>query len=151
MRKTGSAAFLAALICLGAPARADFLDTLWRVTAFDGEAWFAKPETIIGRTQEFYKGWAEGVFHACDYDGQSATYTAYDDADAFLANPEFALFSSVADAMRADGGKVFVHRISCNGKGDPARRRTLYPVVTNEVRKQAWHLFEGGVYTLTAQ
>jgi hypothetical protein len=148
MRKT--AALIGALLCIGAPARADFIDTTWRVTAFAGEAWFAKTELIIGRTQEFYKGFAQGVFYACDYEGQSATYTSYD-VESFLANPEFATFAAVADALRADGGKVFVHRISCNGKNDPARRRTLYPFVTTDTREQAWHLFEGGIYTLTAE
>lgn len=149
MRRPGPAALIAALLCLTAPARADFTDTLWRVTAFDGEAWHAKPAQIIGRTQDFYKGWAEGVFYACDYVRQSKTCTSYD-VDGFLANPEFAQFAAVAEKLRADGGQVFVHRFSCEGKGDPAMRRVLWPFVTNQTRKTAWALFEGGIYTLTA-
>jgi len=43
---------------------------------------------------------------------------------------------------------LFVHRITCEGGGSSAERGTMYPFVTNEARKSAWYLFEGGVFTL---
>ena len=143
------AALVSALIAVPGAALGDFLDTTWTVTGFAGEAWFAEPETIIGQTQTFERGYAEGVFYQCDFGGQSSTYTAYATED-FLANPEFALFAPLAEALAADGTRIFVHRVSCNGGGDPALRRVLYPFVTSESRQAAWVLFEGGVYTLAA-
>jgi hypothetical protein len=135
--------------CLAATAaQADFIDTKWTVTSFAGEAWFVDAPGLIGATQEFYKGFAAGAFYACDYAGQSMTYTTYSTAD-FLANPEFATFAVVADQVKAAGATVYVHRISCAG-GDAATRRVIYPFVTTEGRKTAFYLFEGGVFTLQA-
>ena len=56
---------------------ANFIDTKWKVSNVVGETWFSKSENIIGKYQEFYKGFSEGVFYSCDYAGQSATYNAY--------------------------------------------------------------------------
>ena len=36
-----------------------------------GELWCAEEEVIIGKNQEFFKGFADGVFNSCDYAGQS--------------------------------------------------------------------------------
>ena len=56
---------------------ANFIDTKWKVSNVVGETWFSKSENIIGKYQEFYKGFSEGVFYSCDYAGQSATYNVY--------------------------------------------------------------------------
>ena len=58
---------------------------------FLGEAWFADTKNIIGKTQDFYKGWSKGVFYSCNYAGQSATYNSYTPGE-FLKNEEFSLF-----------------------------------------------------------
>ena len=50
-----------------------------------GEPWFADPSSIIGKDQEFFKGWAEGVFYECDYKGQSKIFTHYQ-LEEFLEN-----------------------------------------------------------------
>ena len=41
-----------------------FIDTKWKVLDFLGEAWFADTKNIIGKTQDFYKGWSKGVFYS---------------------------------------------------------------------------------------
>ena len=41
---------------------AQYIDTKWTVTGYFGELWFAEEEEILGKHQEFYKGWADGVF-----------------------------------------------------------------------------------------
>lgn len=64
---------------------AQFVDTKWKVIDHVGETWFSEPEEIIGKHQEFYKGWAEGVFYSCDYAGQSKTYNIYTQKE-FLSN-----------------------------------------------------------------
>ena len=132
---------------LATPAQADFIDTTWTVTAFMGEAWFVDPDTLTGATQTFEAGYAEGAFYACDFAGQSASYTTYDPA-AFLANPEFAGFTTLEDARLTGAGTIFVHRITCEGQGDPAARRVLYPFVTTDGRDVAFYPFEGGIFTL---
>ena len=61
---------------------------------FLGEAWFADTKNIIGKTQDFYKGWSKGVFYSCDYAGQSAIYNSYT-PDKCLKNKEFSLFKNL--------------------------------------------------------
>lgn len=142
--RTAAAAFGA---ILSAPAHADFIDTRWSVVGFTGEAWFIDPKSVIDQSQTFYRGYAEGVFYNCDFAGQSSTYTRYDN-DAFFANPEFELFLPLREGMTLGSESLFVHRVTCEGDGNPAQRRAMYPFVTNEARKSAWYLFEGGVFSL---
>lgn len=132
---------------LSAPAQADFIDTRWSVVGFTGEAWFINPQSVIGQSQTFNRGYAEGVFYNCDYAGQSSSYTRYEN-DAFFANSEFELFLPLREEMTLSSEALFVHRITCEGGGNPAKRRVMYPFVTNEARKSAWYLFEGGVFSL---
>lgn len=132
---------------LSVPAQADFIDTRWSVVGFTGEAWFINPQSVIGQPQTFNRGYAEGVFYDCDYAGQSSSYTRYEN-NAFFANPEFELFLPLREEMTLSSEALFVHRITCEGGGNPAKRRVMYPFVTNEARKSAWYLFEGGVFSL---
>lgn len=132
---------------LSAPVKADFIDTRWSVVGFTGEAWFINTQSVISQSQTFNRGYAEGVFYNCDYAGQSSTYTRYDN-DAFFANPEFELFMPLREDMTLSSEALFVHRITCEGDGNPTKRRVMYPFVTNEARKSAWYLFEGGVFSL---
>jgi len=132
---------------LSAPAYADFIDTRWSVVGFIGEAWFINSESVVGQSQTFNRGYAEGVFYNCDNAGQTSTYTRYDN-EAFFTNPEFELFLPLREGMTLSSEAIFVHRITCEGGDNPAQRRVLYPFVTNETRKSAWYLFEGGVFSL---
>jgi hypothetical protein len=129
------------------PAHADFIDTRWSVVGFTGEAWYINTQSVIGQSQTFNRGFSEGAFYNCDYAGQSSTYTRYEN-DAFFANPEFELFLPLREEMTLSSESLFVHRITCEGGGNPAQRRVMYPFVTNEARKSAWYLFEGGVFSL---
>lgn len=141
--------FAAALVVLWwAPATADYIDTTWSVVGWTGEAWYIEPQSVIGKTQMFNKGEAEGIFYKCDFKGQSSTYTTYNSVDDFLEIPEFELFKPAERELRQSGPKVFVHRITCEGSGRPADRRVLYPFVTTEARHSAYYLFEGGYFSL---
>ncbi len=130
-------------------AKADFIDTTWSVVGYSGEPWFINTPDVIGRTQTFNSGWAEGVFFNCDFAGLSSTYTTYEPND-FFSNPEFVLFKTVENGMRLSTAKIFVHRVTCEGNGNPLHRQVIYPFVTNDARKSAWYLFEGGVFSLSA-
>lgn len=146
--RTFSAIFASGLcLAMSTPVHADFIDTRWSVVGFTGEAWFINSQSVIGQSQTFNRGFAEGVFYNCDYAGQSSTYTRYDN-DAFFANPEFELFLPLREEMTLSSEALFVHRITCEGGDSPAKRRVMYPFVTNEARKSAWYLFEGGVFSL---
>jgi hypothetical protein len=127
--------------------RADSVEANWTVVGFEGEAWFITPRVVIGQSQIFDRGFATGVFYYCNYAGQSLTYTRYTNDD-FFANQEFRLFSILREEMTLGSEALFVHRITCEGGGNPAERRVMYPFVTNESRKSAWYLFEGGVFSL---
>ena len=132
---------------LATQAHADFIETTWTVDSFTGEAWFIDPAALQGATQYFEAGYAEGAFYACDFAGQSMSYTTYAPED-FLANPEFAAFATLDDPRFTLASELFVHRITCEGQGDPAARRVLYPFVTTDGRDAAFLPFEGGIFTL---
>lgn len=139
----------AATLALGlavSPASADFVDTTWKVEKFTGEAWFVQPKEVMGQTQVFDGGYAEGFFYDCDFNGQSMTYTTYVNDD-FFENPEFDRFTPLKADMEADSDTLFVHRITCNGS-ELVPPRALYPFVTNETGERAWYLYEGGVFSL---
>ena len=148
MKSVLSAAAVIGTLLSPGLARADFIDTTWTVIGWTGEVWYANTQNIVGKSQAFFKGEASGTFYSCDFAGQSSTYTTYATVDAFLANPEFELFKPAEKDLRLSGPKVFVHRITCDGDGNPAKRRVLYPFVTTEKRHSAYYLYEGGYFSL---
>ena len=117
--------------------------------------WFAEEEDILGKHQEFYKGWADGVFYSCDYAGQSATYNTHTITE-FLVNKEFELvnqekaFSKVFEenGLMNENTKVFVHRITCNGS-KVTDRKVLYPFITVDGSNKAFYVYEGAIITFT--
>ena len=133
---------------------AQYIDTKWTVTGYFGELWFAEEEDILGKHQEFYKGWADGVFYSCDYAGQSKTYNTYIIKE-LLGNKEFGLvnqdraFSKVfaENGLINENTKVFVHRITCNGK-KISERKVLYPFITVDRSNKAFYVYEGAIITL---
>ena len=133
---------------------AQYIDTKWTVTGYFGELWFAEEEDILGKYQEFYKGWADGVFYSCDYAGQSKTYNTYTIKE-LLGNKEFGLvnqdraFSKVfaENGLTNENTKVFVHRITCNGK-KVSERKVLYPFITVDRSNKAFYVYEGAIITL---
>lgn len=140
-------ALFALLMLTAAPALADRIEIPWKVASFTGEAWFIDPARIFGATRSFEGGYAEGVFYACEFAGPFMTYTTYAPED-FLANPEFAAFAMLDDPLFTLAGDLFVHRITCEGGGDPAARRVLSPFVTTDGHDVALYPFEGGIFTL---
>jgi hypothetical protein len=122
------------------------VDGIWVVAKHDGETWYAEKSEILGKTQEFEKGFSEGVFFQCNYAGLSMTYTKYT-AEEFLKNREFELFKKLR-VLGSYSSRVFVHRITCNGKRKNDRK-VLYPFVTITPNwSKAFYLYEGGVFTL---
>ncbi len=133
---------------------AQYIDTKWTVTGYFGELWYAEEKDILNKKQQFFKGWANGVFYSCDYAGQSATYNTYTIKE-FLGNREFGLvnqdnaFSKVfaQNGLTNENTKVFVHRITCNGK-KVSDRRVLYPFITVDSSNKAFYVYEGAIITL---
>ena len=131
-----------------------FIDTKWTVTGYFGELWFAEEEDIIGKQQEFFKGWSDGVFYSCNYAGQSKTYNTHTIKE-FLGNKEFGLvnqdkaFSKVfaKNGLVDKNKKIFVHRITCNGK-KVVDRKVLYPFITVDGSNKAFYVYEGAIFTL---
>ena len=133
---------------------AQYIDTKWTVTGYFGELWYAEEKDILGKKKEFFKWWANGIFYSCDYAGQSATYNAYTIKE-FLENKEFELvnqdnaFSKVfaQNGLTNENSKVFVHRITCNGK-KVSDRKVLYPFITIDRSNKAFYVYEGAIITL---
>ena len=98
----GAASFalvLPIVIAFALMAKADFTDTSWSVVGYSGEPWFVSTTDVIGRTQTFNRGSADGVFFNCDFSGMSSTHTTCDPDD-FFSNPEFALLKVEEQGMR---------------------------------------------------
>jgi len=129
-------------------ALANCIDTEWIVKSLAGETWFAESKTIIGKKQEFHKGWASGIFYSCDFAGQSKTYNKYTQSE-FYNNKEFELFGKYRSEIKFDDDIIYVHRISCNGEKGKSQRAVLYPFITTEKGSNAFYLFEGAIYSLT--
>ena len=133
---------------------AQYIDTKWTVTEYFGELWYAEEEDILGKHQEFFKGFADGVFYSCNYAGQSATYQSYTIKD-FLENREFELvnqhkaFSKVfaKHGLITEDAKVFVHLITCNGK-KVIDRKVMYPFITIDGSNKGFYIYEGAIITL---
>ena len=150
-----STALVALILTFPSILNAQYIDTKWTVTGYFGELWFAEEEDILGKQQEFFKGWANGVFYSCDYAGQSATYNAYTLKE-FLGNKEFELvnqdkaFSKVfaENGLLNENAKIFVHRITCNGE-KVVDRKVLYPFITVDGSSKAFYVYEGAIITLT--
>ena len=130
---------------------ANFIDTKWTVTGYLGELRFAEEEDILGKQQDFFKGWADGIFYSRNYGGQSATYNSYsvreflNNRDFFLVNQEKAVTNVFAANGLADKNtEVFVHRITCNGK-TVSERRVMYPFVTVEGSNKGFYVYEGAI------
>ena len=51
----------------------NFYDGIWKVTDVVGESWLSINKRHIGKTQEFYKGYADGMFFTCNYKGLVTT------------------------------------------------------------------------------
>lgn len=123
------------------------VDGRWVVTDHAGDAWFANVKEIIGKTQTFDKGWAEGVFFECDFGGRSSAFTSYR-IDEFLDNKEFVLFKDLGFLKKYDG-EVFVHRITCDGQKQKSRQ-VLYPFISIKPDwTKSFYLYEGGIYSLS--
>ena len=73
----------------------------------------------------------------------------------FLGNKEFELanqdnaFSKVfaEHGLLSDDTKVFVHRITCNGK-KVSDRKVLYPFITLDGSNKAFYVYEGAIIKL---
>tara|TARA_B100000945_G_C20298410_1_gene556778 strand:+ start:533 stop:973 length:441 start_codon:yes stop_codon:yes gene_type:complete len=115
----------------------------WKVVNYVGETWYVNHKDIIGKNQEFIKGWAEGIFFSCQ-GGRSSTYTSYS-VEEFLNNKEFDLFNKID--FKSNKGKIFVHRISCFEK-ENSQIKVLYPLVSQQNSNQIYYLFEGAIYIL---
>ena len=68
-------------------------DGIWEVTDVVGERWFSLKKRHIGKTQEFYKGSAYGVFFTCNYRGLIDTTDSYTDRKSTRLNSSHALIS----------------------------------------------------------
>ena len=133
---------------------AQHIDTNWTVTGYFGELWFAEEEDILGKQQEFFKGWADGTFYSCDHAGQSKTYNTYT-IEEFLGNKEFGLVNQdkafskvfVENGLLNKNTEVFVHRITCNGR-KVSDRKVLYPFITVNGSNKAFYVYEGAIIIL---
>ncbi len=124
----------------------NFYDGIWEVTDVVGESWFSLKKRHIGKTQEFYKGYAGGVFFTCNYKGLVTTRDSYT-IDEFLNKKEFRLFSKHKDELDMEGTEVSVTRKTCTGNY-LASRKEMYPIVNFENWDKAFYLSNGVIFVM---
>ena len=121
-------------------------DGIWEVTDVVGETWFSLKKRHIGKTQEFWKGYAGGVFFTCNAKGMVTTSKDYT-LDEFLNTKEFRLFSKHKDELDLVGTEVSVTRKTCTGNY-LASRKEMYPIVTFEDWDRAFYLSKGVIFVM---
>ena len=121
-------------------------DGIWEVTDVVGESWFSLKKRHIGKTQEFYKGFADGVFFSCNYRGLITTRNTYTLVE-FLNKKEFRLFSKHKDELDLVGTEVSVTRKTCTGNY-LASRKEMYPIVHFENWDKAFYLSNRVIYVM---
>ena len=121
-------------------------DGIWEVTDVVGETWFSLKKRHIGKTQEFWKGYAGGVFFTCNAKGMVRTSKDYT-LDEFLNTKEFRLFNKHKDELDLVGTKVSVTKKTCTGNY-LASRKEMYPIVTFEDWDRAFYLSKGVIFVM---
>ena len=121
-------------------------DGIWEVTDVVGERWFSLKKRHIGKTQEFWKGYAGGVFFTCNYRGMVTTSKDYT-LDEFLNKKEFRLFRKYQDELDIVGTKVSVTKKTCTGNY-LASRKVMYPIVNFENWDKAFYLSNRVIYVM---
>ncbi len=121
-------------------------DGIWEVTDVVGETWFSLKKRHIGKTQEFYKGFADGVFFSCNYRGLVTTGNSYT-LDEFLNKKEFRLFRKHQNKLDLEGTEVSVTRKTCTGNY-LASRKEMYPIVNFENWDRAFYLSNGVIFVM---
>ena len=124
----------------------NFYDGIWEVTDVVGESGFSLKKRHIGKTQEFYKGYAGGVFFTCNYRGMVTTRDSYT-IDEFLNKKEFRLFRKHQNKLDLEGTEVSVTRKTCNGNY-LASRKEMYPIVNFENWDRAFYLSNGVIFVM---
>ena len=124
----------------------NFYDGIWEVSDVVGESWFSLKKRHIGKTQEFWKGYAGGVFFTCNYKGLVTTRDSYT-IDEFLNKEEFRLFSKHKDELDMEGTEVSVTRKTCTGNY-LASRKEMYPIVNFENWDKAFYLSNGVIFVM---
>ena len=124
----------------------NFYDGIWEVTDVVGESWFSLKKRHIGKTQEFWKGYAGGVFFTCNYKGLVTTRDSYT-LDEFLNKKEFRLFRKHQNKLDLEGTEVSVTRKTCNGNY-LASRKEMYPIVNFENWDRAFYLSNGVIFVM---
>ena len=124
----------------------NFYDGIWEVTDVVGESGFSLKKRHIGKTQEFYKGYAGGVFFTCNYKGLVTTRDSYT-IDEFLNKEEFRLFRKHQDELDSEGTEVSVTRKTCTGNY-LASRKEMYPIVNFENWDRAFYLSNGVIFVM---
>ena len=124
----------------------NFYDGIWEVTDVVGESWFSLKKRHIGKTQEFWKGFADGVFFTCNYRGMVTTRDSYT-IDEFLNKKEFRLFRKHQGELDLEGTEVSVTRKTCTGNY-LASRKKMYPIVNFENWDKAFYLSNGVIFVM---
>jgi hypothetical protein len=123
----------------------NFYDGIWEVTDVVGKSWLSLNKRHIGKTQEFYKGYAGGVFFTCNYKGLVGTSDSFN-LNEFLDIKEFKLFKKHKGELDLkEEGEVAVTRRTCSGN---YFNKEMYPIVTFTDWNKAYHLKNGVIFVM---
>ena len=117
--------------------------TTWVVEKYIGTAPYSKPEELVGKTQRFFKGLAEGAFFNCDYGSLVSNYATYT-YEEFFNDKQFTLF--LQQKLKLDfptNKKVYVEKLTCADN-----KSVLFPFIQFEDGETAYYEFDMVIYQL---
>ena len=117
--------------------------TTWVIEKYIGSGAYSDPEKLVGKTQRFFKGLAEGAFFNCDYGGLVSDYATYTNEE-FFNNKQFRLFLQQKSKLNFPiNKKIYVEKLTCADN-----KTVLFPFIQFEDDEIAFYEFDMVIYQL---
>lgn len=117
--------------------------TTWVVEKYIGSGAYSDPEELVGKTQRFFKGLAEGAFFNCDYGGLVSDYATYTNEE-FFNNKQFKLFLQQKSKLNFPINKnIYVEKLTCADN-----KTVFFPFIQFEDGEMAFYEFDMVIYKL---
>ena len=135
--------FILTLSLISSGSHAFPVKTTWVVEKYIGSGAYSDPEELVGKTQRFFKGLAEGAFFNCDYGGLVSDYATYTNEE-FFNNKQFKLFLQQKSKLNFPINKnIYVEKLTCADN-----KTVFFPFIQFEDGEMAFYEFDMVIYKL---
>mgnify|MGYP003389827494 FL=1 len=140
---------LLAIVVLGllfggnATSNATPVQTTWVIEKYLLSGAFLDGEKLVGKTQRFHKGLAEGAFFNCNNGGLNSWYATYS-YEEFFNNKQFEYFLQNKSILNfPTDKKIYVEKLTCADN-----KSVLFPFIQFEDEDIGFYEFDNGFYQL---